>query len=229
MRSTPCSSAKLASTPSISRTKTITSTCFIAGHSRLLFTLRTKTRSLVNFNKHLDLAGQHAFLSASNYHWINYDSDRLVEVFRNSQAARRGTELHAFAHNAVRLGIKLPNNNKTLNKYVNDALGFHMTTEQVLFYSYNCYGTADALSFAKNLLRIHDLKTGLIPGSLHQLEVYAALFCLEYDYKPGEIDIELRIYQNDEIVIAQPDVTVIGPIMSQIVVFDKIIESLKEG
>lgn len=183
----------------------------------------------MNFNEHSDLAGKHAFLSASNYHWINYDSDKLVEVFRNSQAARRGTELHAFAHYAVRLGVKLPNNNKTLNKYVNDALGFHMTTEQVLFYSYNCYGTADALAFTKNLLRIHDLKTGVIPGSMHQLEVYAALFCLEYGYKPGEIDIELRIYQSDEIVIAEPELDTIAHLISKIVVFNNLIESLKEG
>lgn len=183
----------------------------------------------MNFNEHSDLAGKHAFLSASNYHWINYDSDKLVEVFRNSQAARRGTELHAFAHYAVRLGIKLPSNNKTLNKYVNDALGFHMTTEQVLFYSYNCYGTADALSFTKNLLRIHDLKTGVIPGSMHQLEVYAALFCLEYGYKPGEIEIELRIYQSDDILVAVPELDTIAHLMSKIVVFNNLIDSLKEG
>jgi hypothetical protein len=183
----------------------------------------------MNFNEHSDLAGKHAFLSASNYHWINYDSDKLVEVFRNSQAARRGTELHAFAHYAVRLGVKLPNNNKTLNKYVNDALGFHMTTEQVLFYSYNCYGTADALSFTKNLLRIHDLKTGVIPGSMHQLEVYAALFCLEYGYKPGEIEIELRIYQSDDILVAVPELDAIAHLMSKIVVFNNLIDSLKEG
>lgn len=183
----------------------------------------------MNFNEHSDLAGKHAFLSASNYHWINYDSDKLVEVFRNSQAARRGTELHAFAHYAVRLGVKLPNNNKTLNKYVNDALGFHMTTEQVLFYSYNCYGTADALSFTKNLLRIHDLKTGVIPGSMHQLEVYAALFCLEYGYKPGEIEIELRIYQSDDILVAVPELDTIAHLMSKIVVFNNLIDSLKEG
>jgi hypothetical protein len=158
---------------------------------------------------------------------MNYDAEKLVEVFRNSQAARRGTELHAFAHRAIQLGIKLPRSSKTLNMYVNDALGFHMSTEQVLFYSYNCYGTADAISFTKGLLRIHDLKTGVIPGSIHQLEVYAALYCLEYGVKPGEIEIELRIYQSDEIVIAIPDVDTIAHLMSKIIVFDKIIEKLK--
>jgi len=181
----------------------------------------------MNFNSHLGLAGHHAFLSASKYHWVNYDEDRLAEVYRNSLAARRGEELHEFAHNAVRLGIKLPNNNKTLNKYVNDAIGFRMRTEQILFYSENCYGTTDAIAFTKNLLRIHDLKTGVIPGSIHQLEIYAAMFCLEYDMKPGEIEIELRIYQSDDIEINVPDVDVIAHIMSKIIVFDRRIESFK--
>lgn len=183
----------------------------------------------MNFNEHSDLAGQHAFLSASNYHWINYDVDKLVEVFRNSQAARRGTELHAFAHQAITLGIKLPRSGKTLNMYVNDALGFHMTTEQALVYSRNCYGTADAIAFSKNTLRIHDLKTGVIPGSIHQLEIYAALFCLEYDTKPDKIEIELRIYQNDDIQVAFPKTAMITQLMSTIRYFDQVIESLREG
>lgn len=181
----------------------------------------------MNFNTHSELVGQHAFLSASNYHWINYSTDKLVEVFRNSQAARRGTELHAFAHKAIQLGIKLPNTSKTLNQYVNHAIGYRMTSEQVLVYSNNCYGTTDTISFNKQLLRIHDLKTGVIPGSMHQLEVYAALYCLEYHEKPGEIEIELRIYQNDEILVSNPEVDVIAPIMSQIIVFNEVIENLK--
>jgi hypothetical protein len=181
----------------------------------------------MNFNTHSELVGQHAFLSASNYHWINYSTDKLVEVFRNSQAARRGTELHAFAHKAIQLGIKLPNTSKTLNQYVNHAIGYRMTSEQVLVYSNNCYGTTDTISFGKQLLRIHDLKTGVIPGSMHQLEVYAALYCLEYHQKPGEIEIELRIYQNDEVLVSNPEVDVIAPIMSQIIVFNEVIENLK--
>lgn len=179
------------------------------------------------FNEHGDLAGQHAFLSASNYHWTNYDSDKLTEVYWNKQAARRGVELHDFASNAIRLGIKLPRSTKTLNAYVNDAIGFRMTTEQVLFYSVNCYGTTDAVSFSKDFLRIHDLKTGVIPGSMRQLDIYAAMFCLEYGVKPGQIEIELRIYQDDEIIISEPDVDVIAHLMSKIVVFDNHIENLK--
>lgn len=182
----------------------------------------------MNFNEHFKLAGQHAFLSASNYHWVNYDLDKLTERFINSQAAKRGTELHAFAHQAIKLGIKMPKTSKTLHSYVNDAIGYRMDPEQILYYSENCFGTPDTIMFFRNLLRIHDLKTGTIPGSMHQLEIYASLFCLEYDVRPGEIDMELRIYQNDEVLVSKPDVDVIAHVMSKIVLFDHHIESLKE-
>lgn len=178
------------------------------------------------FNEHSGVLG-HAFLSASKYHWINYDDEKLVESYRNAQAARRGSELHALAHQLVHLGVKLGRSGKTLNQYVNDAIGFRMKTEQVLYYSDNAYGTCDAISFTKDVLRIHDLKTGIIAGSMHQLEIYTALFCLEYNIKPGQIEIELRIYQNDLIEICIPEVDVIAHIMSKIVVFDNRIENLK--
>lgn len=181
----------------------------------------------MSFNPHSDLVGRHAFLSPSNYHWINYDPEKLDDVFRNSQMARRGTELHELAHQLIKLGVKLPRSQQTLNMYVNDAIGHRMSSEQMLYYSDNCYGTTDTISFRKNFLRIHDLKTGLLPGSVHQLEVYAALFCLEYATKPGDIDIELRIYQNDEVEVFNPDVEDIIRIMSKIVVFDRRIEILK--
>jgi hypothetical protein len=183
----------------------------------------------VIFNTHSHLAGQHAFLGPSKYHWINYDPEKLDEVFLNSQAAARGVELHAFAHNAIRLGIKLPRSDKTLNAYVNDAIGFRMVPEQILYYSENCFGTADTIMFRRNVLRIHDLKTGVIAGSMHQVEIYAALFCLEYGYKPGEIEIELRIYQDDEVLVSNPEVDIIAHIMSKIVVFDRRIELLREA
>jgi hypothetical protein len=181
----------------------------------------------MNFNSHYDLVGKHAFLSASNYHWINYDPEKLDVVYRNMQAARRGTELHAFAHEAVRLGIKLPRTTKTLNMYVNDCIGFRMTTEQILYYSDNAYGTCDAISYRKQQLKIFDLKTGQIDASFHQLEVYVALFCLEYGIKPGELETELRIYQHDEVDILVPDVETIAAIMDKIIVFDRRIELIK--
>ena len=112
--------------------------------------------------------------------------------------------------------------------YVNDAIGYKMVPEQVLYYSDNCFGTADAISFRGNLLRIHDLKTGVIPAHMEQLEIYAALFCLEYKFKPSDIEIELRIYQSDEILYHKPTSEDIVPIMDKIITFDKIIGNIKE-
>ena len=181
----------------------------------------------MNFNEHSNLVGRHAFLSASKYYWINYDEDKLDRVFHAAVAAQRGTDLHAFAHEAIRLGIKLPASKKTLNAYVNDAIGHRLTPEQILYYSDNCYGTADAIGFRNNKLRVHDLKTGMNEAPIHQLEVYAALFCLEYRFKPFEIDIELRIYQNDEIVVSHPDPDVLMHIMDKIITFDRRLNELK--
>lgn len=181
----------------------------------------------MRFNSHSDLAGRHAFLSASNSHWVNYDTEKLDRVFRTAMAARRGSDLHEFAQNAIRLGIKMPRTSKTINDYINDAIGFRMTPEQMLVFSENCFGTTDAISFRDELLRIHDLKTGVIAGKPTQLEVYTALFCLEYAIKPSTIGIELRIYQNDDIVIWEPELDNIVHIMDRIVTFDNRIKQLR--
>jgi len=181
----------------------------------------------MNFNTHFDLAGRHAFLSASKYHWSNYDDEKLDATYRTALAAMKGTQLHEFASEAIKLGIKLPRSRKTINLYVNDAIGFRMKPEQVLYYSDNAFGTADAIAFRNNMLRIHDLKTGVTPTSMRQLEIYVAFFCLEYGYKPAALDIELRIYQNDDVVISVPDVDTLTHIMDRIVTFDKRIDDLK--
>lgn len=184
----------------------------------------------MDFNKHYDLVGQHAFLSASRYHWINYDEEKLVRNFIARQAAQRGTDLHAFAHEAIRLGVKLPRSPKTMHLYVNDAIGYRMTPEQILYYSEFAFGTADTISFRRNVLRIFELKTGRYPSSVHQLEVYAAYFCLEYHYKPTEIEFDLRIYQSNEVQMHEIDPLVIKSIMDKIVAFDRrITELVKEA
>lgn len=181
----------------------------------------------MNFNKHYSLEGKHAFLGASKYHWINYDADKLVDSYSKFQATLNGTILHDFACQCITLGQKLPKSQKTLNMYVNDAIGFKMKPEQVLYYSDNCFGTADAIIFRNNLLRIHDLKTGVTRAHMEQLEIYAALFCLEYNKKPSDIDMELRIYQNNEILVHNPTVEDILPIMDKIITFDKLIDKMK--
>lgn len=180
------------------------------------------------FNTHSAIAGQHAFLSPSNYHWINYNDQKLNARWTSVRAAARGTALHELAHQAIRLGVKLSKADKTLSMYVADGIGYKMNVEQPLYYSDNCFGTADTISFRRNTLRIHDLKTGLILTSEHQLEVYAALFCLEYGKSPFDIDIELRIYQNEEVRVYIPNPEMILRIMDTIIEFDQRIELLKE-
>lgn len=182
----------------------------------------------MKFNSHPRQEGSHAFLGASKFHWINYDEEKLVASYNNFLAAQRGTELHDFAAQCIKLGQKLPRSNKTLNQYVNDAIGFRMTPEQVLYYSDNCFGTADSITFMDDKLRIHDLKTGTIPAHMEQLMVYTALFCLEYKMKPGMFDTELRIYQNDSIIVHEPKADEIVPIIDKIIRFDKLINKLKD-
>ena len=172
--------------------------------------------------------GSHAFIGGSQYSWVNYDPAKLETVYRNALAKERGTRLHEFACECIKLGQKLPKTKKTLNMYVNDAIGFKMQPEQCLFYSYNAFGWADAISFKDEFLRIHDLKTGALQASLKQLEIYAAFFCLEYRVDPGTIGMELRIYQNDNILVGNPTHEDIRPIMNKIVEFDKLINKIKE-
>lgn len=179
------------------------------------------------FNQHSHLQGKHAFLSPSNYHWLNYTDQKLEARFAASQSARRGTDLHALAHEAIRLGVKLSRANDSLSTYVNDALGFKMVCEQPLFFSENCFGTADTICFRRNKLRIHDLKTGIITSSFHQLEVYAAIFCLEYSIDPFDIEIELRIYQRKDIRVHVPFAESIAEIMDTIIRFDQQVEQMK--
>lgn len=181
----------------------------------------------MNFNQHLNLEGQHAFLGASKYHWINYDETKVADAYSKFLATVKGTQLHEFAAQCIRLGQKLPKSQKTLNMYVNDAIGFRMTPEQILFYSENCFGTSDAIGFRNRFLRIHDYKSGVTPARMEQLYIYAALFCLEYKIKPSEIDIELRLYQSDDIQIETPTAEDIVPIIDKIITFDKLISKIK--
>ena len=183
------------------------------------------------FAKHLNLEGLHAPFSPSQSSWLRYDDDKALEVYANRKAAEIGTRLHQWAKDTIDLGIKQPKSKKTLYAYVNDAIGFKMDTEVVLYYSDRFFGTADAISFRNGVLRIHDLKTGKsgkIEDHMEQLEIYAALFCLEYKIKPGDIDMELRVYKNDEILVHNPTAEDILPIMDKIVHLNDLLEKIDE-
>lgn len=179
------------------------------------------------FNNHSKLSGLHATFSPSQPSWLRYDNDKAIEVYSNRKAAEMGTRLHAWAAETIKLGIKQPKSKKTICAYVNDAISYKMSTEVVLVYSERFFGTADAISFRNNFLRIHDLKTGKSSVSMEQLEIYAALFCLEYGKKPGEIEMELRIYQNDEVIVHNPTAEDILPIMDKIVHLNKLLDRLE--
>jgi hypothetical protein len=184
----------------------------------------------MNFNQHPELSGKHAFLSPSSHHWLNYNDQKLEARFYASQSARRGTALHDLARNAILLGVKLDKrSNASLATYVNDAIGYKMRPEQALYYSENCFGTTDTIVFRRSKLRIHDLKTGITVTSFTQLEVYAALFCLEYDINPFDIEIELRIYQREDVRVYEPISEGIATIMEKIIDFDQQIRSIKEA
>ena len=205
----------------------------------------------MDWHRHSAIEGQHAFLGASKYHWINYDSDKLFERFSSSYIPTIGTILHALAKSLIDKKVKLTKADKkvvllrllengvprsvinmdfiyeNLMNYVNDCIGFGMDTEVTLMYSEYAFGTADAINFRDDILRIHDLKTGAAMAHVEQLYIYAALFCLEYRKKPGEIKIYLSIYQDGEVFEEEPDVEVIAQIMDKIITFDKAIRKFK--
>jgi len=198
------------------------------------------------FNKHSELEGKHAILSPSKHYWLNYDDDGLIKNYISSFATEIGTLVHEYACDRIRYKMPMDAENEeaknsllvfllkhgipfkaidldrifyNLVLYVNDAIGYKMESEIVLKYSDLCFGTADAIGVRRNQLRIHDLKTGVTPASMDQLLIYAGLFFLEYkrDYRPSTMKIELRIYQNQEILISNPTEDEIKTVMDKIV------------
>ena len=212
----------------------------------------------MNWNDHSNYVGKHAILSPSSYHWINYDKEeskeQLYSRYLSNYAQEIGSLVHEFACKRIQYRMPLrkrdqdaiifyllyngiPRNvididyfYENLFYYVNDAIEYRMSPEVVLYYSDNCFGTTDAIFYDKNNLRIHDLKTGKSPAHIEQLEIYAALFCLEYKKKPGDLNIELRIYQPDNLLTMNPEADDIVPIMDKIVSSDKFLLKVeKEG
>lgn len=171
----------------------------------------------------------HAIFGASNYHWVNYSDDKMVNLFVNAQAKKKGTELHEIAAGLIKNKIKLPDLPITFNMYVNDGILYDLRPEQQLYYSEWFYGTADAIGLSDGILKISDLKTGKTKPSIHQLEIYAAFWFLEYGLTPSDLDgIELRLYYNNDIIFGEPGSEEIIPIMDKIITVTKILERLRE-
>lgn len=199
----------------------------------------------MNFNKHSELEGKHALLGASKHSWLNYDDEQLYRSYISSFAQPIGTLVHEYAKDKILFRQPMEDNRSERNAmvlhllkngipyqvipienlfynlmpYVNDAIGFKMTPEQVLYYSEYSFGTADAISYGRNVLRIHDLKTGVSPASMDQLMVYAAWFFLEYKKEVNfqKSRTELRIYQNQEVVVHTPTNKEISEVMEKVI------------
>src|SRR3954454_3259179 len=196
---------------------------------RRSFFQRMKRRCSLRFRKHSHLEGQHAFLSPSSYHWINYDEEKLAFRYKTLRASLEGVEQHRYAAICIEERIVQDDETTTLGMYINQCIQYKMSSEVVLFFSPNAFGTVDAIAYRHRRLRISDLKTGVTRTSEHQLEVYAALFCLEYEIDPFEIrDIELRIYQDGTVRVYIGDPYIIKGIMDKIVKFDEILNVLRE-
>lgn len=185
------------------------------------------------FNDHWKLAGKHAFMSPSSYHWLNYDDDKLRNRVKTAMDAALGTRKHELAKELIEMGIKLADTGQTLNTYVNDCIGYRMQPEVLLYFSDNCFGTADAIDFRLNpktrkmRLRVFDLKNGETKASEKQLWVYIAIFCLEYEVDINEIEVDARIYQHDQIKHFEIDPVVILDVMDRIRHGDEIVNEAR--
>ena len=206
----------------------------------------------MRWNDHSRLAGTHAFLSASKPTWRKKTDEELIDAKINSYSQSIGTLLHAYAADCIKLREKLRKTDMrgarldlmrkgipeyaidinrvwpTLLNYVNDSIGYGLDPEIVLYYSPECYGTADAINLDGDLLRIHDLKTGVTPAKMDQLLIYAGLFYLEYGIKPENTRAELRIYQMDDVIVCEPEVEEIREVMLDIVEKNRVVQSMSQ-
>lgn len=185
----------------------------------------------MRFKKHSELSDMHAFLSPSKYHWIRYDEEKIVRTYTARLAAQRGTEEHEYAQQAIALRILQAESPAALNRYINDSIRWKLLPEQTFFYSVHCFGHADAAGFneTKRVFRVSDYKSGRTPTSMDQLKVYCALFCLEYDWSPMEISMEMRIYQGKTPREELADPHEIMIIMDRIKTYSALIDEIREG
>lgn len=211
----------------------------------------------MQFNRHYDLEGKHAILSASSWRWLNDDSEGLIKRICSQHATEIGTILHNVAYKHIKHRVKLHKYDKknvmlellssgipgfvvdninfdamfdNLMLYVNDCIGFKMEPEVVLCYSRNAFGTTDAIKYSDRdkFLRIHDYKSGSTRAHMEQLLIYAALFCLEYRKKPTEFEAELRIYQNDGVLCHNPAPEEIQAVIDIIIEHNKLLLTNQE-
>jgi len=206
----------------------------------------------MEWNRHPELVNRHTFLSPSKYAFLRKTDEELVSSYYSSFASDIGTATHAFAADCIKLRHELDETDwrhlefellrkkfpreafdldfifPTVYRYVNDSVARNMDPEVGLMYCDLCGGTADAISFRRKRLLIHDLKTGTTPAKIDQLMGYAALFFLEYGYKPESTHTELRIYQAGDIFVCEPKPDEVREVMEAIVHACSVLQNLKE-
>jgi len=122
----------------------------------------------------------------------------------------------------------------TLKAYINDSIAYFMVPEEcegVTDYSKDFFGTCDALYFESKskTLRIFDLKTGSRPAKIEQVFIYAALYCLRNKVDPYDISFDLRVYQNEEVIIADQNPDLVRQFMDTIIRFDAMVRKHNKG
>lgn len=191
------------------------------------------------------LKGTHATFGGSNYAWLGYDDEKIIQAYYARRAKDLGTALHEYARQRISNSLKMTKGDSyavvnhilesklprgiiqyaggidsimaTLIPYVNDGIKYRMRPEALTYFADEFYGWADALSFNERnkTLRIHDFKSGKLIASMTQLKIYSAFYCLGTGLKPENINIELRIYQNGEVVVDNPEAEEIQEIMDK--------------
>lgn len=213
----------------------------------------------MNYTRHSELEGKHAFLGASKSGWLRKSPDELFRAYARTYITTIGTAIHDIARKHIKhsFPVTLDDKNSVLLSlvedykiplqiidaavdfasvfdnfmiYVNDCIDYDMVPEQILYYSYNCFATTDAINrlddiMENSIVRVSDLKTGTTPVHKEQIFVYMSLVCLEYNLRPGELEFVGKIFQNGEIQEYNPTGVEIAEIMDTIVMADNIIRN----
>jgi len=182
----------------------------------------------LELNEHSELIGKHAPFSPSQHYWIDYSPEKLLAYWDNKDAQLVGTKVHQHAadlinmhYDFLEMGLPSPvslifkaRKKDTVSLHVTHSAQHWLGAEVPVKYSDICFGTADAIGFhiPTKTLYVNDLKTGKIQGDMRQLEQYAAIFLAEYSsalqfqhhINLNECKIQLRIFQYDDCVLAEP-------------------------
>ena len=163
---------------------------------------------------------EHAMFSPSQPSWLHDTDEEFAARYSNKKAAELGTRYHEDAARMIQNRWRMSKSSDpvadNVRAYINDAIKYQMLPEVRLEGTQDFFGTADTIIFRRGLLRVHDLKTGTTKPHMDQLRLYAAYYCMQYGINPNDIQMDLRFYQNNEIVCYEPEFGVIADIISEV-------------